>query len=88
MIPEAPTIIETVVEMIRQTGTIKGYVEQGGDLAALQAQMRQALESVDEAVRARDEALAPKTVEEIDRLEEQLKAALDDLKERKANLKK
>lgn len=86
-VPDTDTpMIVTIVDTIKQTGTIKAYAEQGGDLAALQAQMREALDSVDEAVRARDEALAPKTAEEIYRLEEHLKAALDDLQERKARL--
>lgn len=82
-----PTILETVLDTFQQTDTIKIYVEQGGDLTVLQTQLRKALETVDEGVLAYNEALAPKTVEEIDKLELQLRGALDDLQERRANLK-
>jgi hypothetical protein len=58
------------------------------DLGVLKAQLRQALEQVEEQEKAMAEALAPQTVEDVDMLETKLQEALEALKERRAEIER
>lgn len=79
-------ITETPYQTIDPTPVVNPAAGQPADLDALRAQLRQALDQVEEQARVRDEQLAPKTAEEIDQLEQRLTAALEELKARKARL--
>jgi hypothetical protein len=55
-------------------------------LAALKAQLKQALDEVESAEQQLAEHMSPQSVEEIEALEEKLQAALSELKDRKGQL--
>jgi hypothetical protein len=57
-------------------------------LAALKAQLQQALAEVDKQGKAAEEALRPQTVAEVDALQKKLQDAMDELKTRRAELEK
>jgi hypothetical protein len=57
-------------------------------LAQLRGQLREALANVEAAGRRQDERLLPATIEDVDMLERKLKAALEALRERRAELER
>lgn len=56
-------------------------------LAALKAQLKQALDEVESAEQLLAERMRPQSVEEVEALEEKLQAALSELKDRKGQLR-
>jgi len=65
-----------------------GPLEQADNLAALKAQLQQALAQVEAQQKAVEESLQPKTVEEVDTLTQKLTEALAELKSRKETIQK
>ena len=56
------------------------------ELDQLKAQLQQALANVEKQQQATNEALKPQTLEQVDQLEQQIKGALDELSNRRAEL--